>query len=330
MTGLGFPGDSAGKESACNEGDLSSIPGLGRSPGGGHDNPLQFSGLQSTMDRGAWQATVHGITNSRTWLSGFHFHTFFFHNWLRVWMPPTPPTITYTHTHTHTHTIATVLFKSRKEDMTDQWPLLGLCLWLTLNPLPHVIRVSLTHLWWWLTMKVPWSMFLFLPRTLSSLWHNVGTSREIGNVSILPLIVQQCSGADTSLWDSPWPWWCAARLEKPWISRVFHDSCFSSKDHCLVIAFSTLYVPHCSCTRERRGALDSSETPYSWANLSPLPQCIPFLPALTVQLFSCPRCFSSSEILPQLLVLPLRHEIRKCFFFFFVLHSIFWPLWSGL
>ena len=60
MTGLGFPGDSAGKESACNEGDLSSIPGLGRSPGGGHDNPLQFSGLQSTMDRGAWQATVHG------------------------------------------------------------------------------------------------------------------------------------------------------------------------------------------------------------------------------------------------------------------------------
>ena len=112
MTGLGFPGDSAGKESACNEGDLSSIPGLGRSPGGGHDNPLQFSGLQSTMDRGAWQATVHGITNSRTWLSGFHFHTFFFHNWLRVWMPPTPPTITYTHTHTHTHTQLLLFFLS--------------------------------------------------------------------------------------------------------------------------------------------------------------------------------------------------------------------------
>ena len=66
MTGMGFPGGSAGKESACNEGDLGLIPGLGRSPGGGHDNPLQFSGLESTMDRGAWQATVHGVTNSRT------------------------------------------------------------------------------------------------------------------------------------------------------------------------------------------------------------------------------------------------------------------------
>ena len=47
MTGLGFPGGSAGKESACNEGDLGSIPGLGRSPGGGHGNPLQFSGLEN-------------------------------------------------------------------------------------------------------------------------------------------------------------------------------------------------------------------------------------------------------------------------------------------
>ena len=59
MTDLGFPGGSAGKESACNEGDLGSIPGLGRSPRGGHDNPLQFSGLENAMDRGAWWATVH-------------------------------------------------------------------------------------------------------------------------------------------------------------------------------------------------------------------------------------------------------------------------------
>ena len=66
MTDLGFPGGSAGKESACNEGDLGSIPGLGRSPRGGHDNPLQFSGLENAMDRGAWQATVHGVTNSQT------------------------------------------------------------------------------------------------------------------------------------------------------------------------------------------------------------------------------------------------------------------------
>ena len=44
---LSFPGGSAGKESACNAGDLGSIPGLGRSPGGGHDNPLQYSGLEN-------------------------------------------------------------------------------------------------------------------------------------------------------------------------------------------------------------------------------------------------------------------------------------------
>ena len=54
---MGFPGGSAGKESACDTGDLGSIPGLGRSPGGGHDNPLQYSCLEYPMDKGAWQAT---------------------------------------------------------------------------------------------------------------------------------------------------------------------------------------------------------------------------------------------------------------------------------
>ena len=48
-------GGSDGKESACNAGDLGSIPGLGRSPGGGHNNPLQYSCLENPMDRGAWQ-----------------------------------------------------------------------------------------------------------------------------------------------------------------------------------------------------------------------------------------------------------------------------------
>ena len=50
----GFPGGSGSKESACSAGDLSSIPGLGRSPGGGHDNPLQYSFLENPVDRGAW------------------------------------------------------------------------------------------------------------------------------------------------------------------------------------------------------------------------------------------------------------------------------------
>ena len=58
---MGFPGGSEGKESACNAGDLGLIPGSGRSPGGGHGNPLQYSCLENRMDRGAWRATVHGV-----------------------------------------------------------------------------------------------------------------------------------------------------------------------------------------------------------------------------------------------------------------------------
>ena len=51
---FGFPSNSETKESACNVGDMGSIPGLGRSPGGGHGNPLQYSCLENPMDRGAW------------------------------------------------------------------------------------------------------------------------------------------------------------------------------------------------------------------------------------------------------------------------------------
>ena len=64
-----FPDGSVGKESAYNAGDLDSIPGLGRSPGGGHGNPLQYSCLENPMDRGAWQAAVHGVIKSWTRLS---------------------------------------------------------------------------------------------------------------------------------------------------------------------------------------------------------------------------------------------------------------------
>ena len=49
------------KESACNAGDVGSVPGLGRSPGEGNGNLLQYSCLENCMDRGAWQATVHGV-----------------------------------------------------------------------------------------------------------------------------------------------------------------------------------------------------------------------------------------------------------------------------
>ena len=68
----------SGKESACNAGDTSSIPGWGRSPGGGRGNPLQCACLENPMNRGDWQAIVRKVTKSQTWLN--------------------------THTHTHTHT----------------------------------------------------------------------------------------------------------------------------------------------------------------------------------------------------------------------------------
>ena len=110
---MGFPGSSAGKESACDAGDPSSIPGLGRypgegigyplkyswaslvaqtvknlpamgrpglgtSPGGGQGNPVQYSCLENPVNRGAWWATFHGVAKSRTQLSDFTF-TFHFH-----------------------------------------------------------------------------------------------------------------------------------------------------------------------------------------------------------------------------------------------------------
>ena len=62
----GVPSSSDGKESASNAGDLGSIPGLGRSPGEGNDNPLQYPCLENPMDRGAWWATVHGAAESDT------------------------------------------------------------------------------------------------------------------------------------------------------------------------------------------------------------------------------------------------------------------------
>ena len=61
---MGFPGGLDSKESACNVGDLGSIPGLGRSPGEGNGNPLQYSCQENPMDRGTWWAVVHGVTES--------------------------------------------------------------------------------------------------------------------------------------------------------------------------------------------------------------------------------------------------------------------------
>ena len=62
---LGLPGGSDGKESACDVGDLGSIPGLERSPAEGKGYPLQYSCLENLMDGGVWRATVHGVTRVR-------------------------------------------------------------------------------------------------------------------------------------------------------------------------------------------------------------------------------------------------------------------------
>ena len=64
-----FPCGSDGKESTCNAGDLSLIPGSGRYPGEGNGNALQYSCLENSIDRGAWQASVHGLEKSQTRLS---------------------------------------------------------------------------------------------------------------------------------------------------------------------------------------------------------------------------------------------------------------------
>ena len=63
-----FPDGSDGKESAYNDRDLDSDPGSGRSPGGGHGNPLQYSCLENSVDRGPWQARVHEMAKSQTQL----------------------------------------------------------------------------------------------------------------------------------------------------------------------------------------------------------------------------------------------------------------------
>ena len=75
----GFPGGSEVKASACNAGDLGSIPGSGRSPGEGNGKPLQYSCLENPMDGGAWWATVHGVAKSQTRLSNFTYFYYYYY-----------------------------------------------------------------------------------------------------------------------------------------------------------------------------------------------------------------------------------------------------------
>ena len=72
---MGFLGGLDSKESACEAGDPGPIPGWGRSLGEGSGYPLQHSGLENSMDREAWQSTVHGVGKSQTRLNDFYFLT---------------------------------------------------------------------------------------------------------------------------------------------------------------------------------------------------------------------------------------------------------------
>ena len=73
----GLPWWLSSKESACNAGDASSIPGLGRSPGVGNGNPLQYSCLENFMDKTVWRAIDHRVTKSQTQLSTYYHHIYF-------------------------------------------------------------------------------------------------------------------------------------------------------------------------------------------------------------------------------------------------------------
>ena len=76
---MGFPGGTSGKNLPANAGDIrdaGSIPGSGRSPGGGYDNPLQYSCLENPMDRRAWRAMVYRVTESQTQLKGLSTHSY--------------------------------------------------------------------------------------------------------------------------------------------------------------------------------------------------------------------------------------------------------------
>ena len=88
---MGFPGGASGKEPSCQPRlDLRGVgllPGSGRSPGGGHGDPLQYSCLENPKDRGAWRATIHRVAESRTRLKLLSMRTYM-HVLINTWSPP--------------------------------------------------------------------------------------------------------------------------------------------------------------------------------------------------------------------------------------------------
>ena len=109
---MGFPHSSVGKESACNAGDLGSIPGLGRSPWEGNSNPLQCSCLENPMNGGTWQAVVCGVARVRhDWTTKYtHMHTYIY---------------IYMYIYTNKKVKVVTLFQKYQKGKLDTFTLLG-------------------------------------------------------------------------------------------------------------------------------------------------------------------------------------------------------------
>ena len=127
----GFPGGSDCKKSTCDVGDLSFIPGWGRSPGRGNGYPLQYSCLEMPMERGAWWATVHGVAKSRSLLSDSVQHS----AWQDVaFLFVQPHLIPYARTHPLLNGLGAIFLQSESPTSDDCFtlPLMSGCLSLFL------------------------------------------------------------------------------------------------------------------------------------------------------------------------------------------------------
>ena len=153
---LGFPGGSDSQESACSAGDLGSTPGSGRSLGEGNDNPLQYSCLENSMDRGAWWATVYGVAKRWTPVSNSHFslHCFSF-----MYHTTTDSKTSHTHTHARTHTHSPALTLAATQlCLCFQASVQDLCTNVPHSYPPHTYihtAWASTHRWF-KTSGVPW------------------------------------------------------------------------------------------------------------------------------------------------------------------------------
>ena len=131
---MGFPGGSEVKASACNAGYLGLIPGLGKSPGEGNGNPLQYYCLENPMDRGAWRGTDHRVAKNQTQRLHFHFHQCRRHGfdpwvgkipWRRKWQPT--PIFLPGKSHGQRSLVGYTLQGSKESDTTERLHFLIQC-----------------------------------------------------------------------------------------------------------------------------------------------------------------------------------------------------------